>query len=783
MSTPRDVLIDIVAHYGEPLLASPLRCEGLLKDYCGGNRREIFVLVSCLRAGIIDQMRRQTGPSMKLICARLALKLEQNLAISGDVAKWAVESWAVALGMLKPEHATLSISKILERGDRAGLDGAAGAAGIAEAAAVAAPEAPVEAAPEAAAPETTAPGAEEPAPAVPETSPPAVEQPVEFIASEPDSDWDEPDWSESVTIQVFPDGSGQKPGLREAVRDAAENACLVLAPGLYRESLVIKRNVWIRAEGEAPTLESLSAAGVFSIEGACLRLDRLIIRGQGGKDKKTQAAVEIKSGRLIMSDCDVTSDSSTVLEVRGEKAEVSVRRCHLHDGKAGGVLFAEGGTGYLEECALYQNKLSQVVIGKDCAPVLFGCKISHAQMAGVYVSEGGEGIIENCDIWGNAVGGVQCRRGGNPRLRYCRISGNQRYGVLVAEQGAGLFEHCQIFENAQMGVTLSQQSEPRFSSCRVFDNNGPGVEFSEQAKGELLDCEIFANNGANVLVEDKSKVALYRCVIHDGQEEGLVVSEKSEGLFEACEISANARPGVLLIESGRAEFQRCVLHHGRDCGLTATKEAVGEFVDCEFTHHSGAAVLIGERAEVRLERCHVRENRAAGVHADDASPVLQDCVIEKNGGAGFTSTHNASPRMTDGEIAENTGGLLINSQGKGRWERVQFFDNRGDTVLVGEGGRPTMHLCQIEGALGAGMRFQSQGLGLIEDVDIFGSVGPGVEIEAGGNPSLKRVKVMLGKGPGFVAKADSTGRAESCDATENAGGDWQIDPAARFVRV
>ena len=75
-TTPRDVLIDIVARHGEPLLVSPVRCEGLLKDYCGTHRREIFVLVSCLRAGIIDQMRRQTGPSIKLICARLALKLE-----------------------------------------------------------------------------------------------------------------------------------------------------------------------------------------------------------------------------------------------------------------------------------------------------------------------------------------------------------------------------------------------------------------------------------------------------------------------------------------------------------------------------------------------------------------------------------------------------------------------------------------------------------------------------------------------------------------------------------
>src|SRR6202522_4148909 len=114
ISTPRDVLIDIVAKYGEPLLASPLRTEGLLKDYCGESRREIFVLVSCLRVGVVEQVRRQGGPSVKLVCARLALKLEQNLAISGDVAKWAVESWAIALGLLQAEFATAKLSDIFD---------------------------------------------------------------------------------------------------------------------------------------------------------------------------------------------------------------------------------------------------------------------------------------------------------------------------------------------------------------------------------------------------------------------------------------------------------------------------------------------------------------------------------------------------------------------------------------------------------------------------------------------------------------------------------------------
>jgi F-box protein 11 len=746
-TTPRDVLIEIVARQGEPLLASPLRCEGLLKDYCGEFRREIFVLVSCLRVGLVDQMRRQSGPSIRLICARLALKLEQNLAISGDVARWAVESWAVALGLMKPENATLFVHGL----------GVVQPAPVADAAG---------------------------SPPVPDTPPPLTDEPVEYFAEEPEPRWAAPDWdAPAVTIEVHPADSGQKPGLHDALQDAPDNACLVLKAGVYRESLTIKKNLQIRAEGDsAVTLESQTATAIV-LEGACLFLSRLVIKGVAGADKKAAPAVDVKSGRLVMEDCNLTSDALTVVEVKGAQSEAVLRRCHLHSGKAGGIMFAEEGAGYLEDCHLYQNKLSQVLIGKGCAPVLFGCKISNALMAGIYVSEGGEGLVENCDIWGNAFGGVQIRRGGNPRLRHCRISTNERYGVFVGEQGEGFFEDCQIFENARMGVSISQQSQPRFASCRIFDNHGVGVEFSEQAKGELLDCEIFANEGANIVVKDQSKPGLYRCVVHDGQKEGLVVSGNSEGHFEGCEFTANALTGVLLTENAKPVFQECVLHHGGENGVTAMHGAEGQFVDCEITHHAGTAVLIGEKAQPSFERCHIRENSAVAVHVDDAAPSFQACVIEQNAGTGFACTQNAAPRMVEGEIVENGGGLVVGSQGKGRWEQVQFLDNRGDTVLVAEGGRPALHLCHIEGAEGAGLHFQSQGQGVIDEVDIVGCGGPGIEIESGANPSLRQVRVREGRAAGIVVRAEGAGTADGCEVSGNAGGDWIVEENARLVKT
>jgi nitrous oxidase accessory protein NosD len=754
-TTPRDVLVELVAQHGEPLLTMPLRMDGFLKDYCGEFRREIFVLISCLRVGIVDQLRRPTGPSIKLSCARLALKLEQNLAISGDVARWGVESWAIALGLLEPTAATPSAPGLFDHSVRSPRPDAE-------------PDAPG--------------GLVAPREEAPPAAPPS--EPVEYLARPPEPRWQVGDWSSpSVTIEVFPDGSGQKPGLRDAVRDAPPDACLVLKPGLYRESLVIKKPLQIRGEAGAheTTLESQTACAL-QVDGGCVFVAGLLIRGLGGREKKVQPAIDVKSGHMVIEDCDVSSDCSTVIEVKGPQSEAYLRRCHLHDGKAGGILFQDDAAGYLEGCHLYQNKLSQIVIGKGSSPVVMGCKISHALMAGIYVSDGGEGLIEDCDIWGNAVGGVQARRGGNPHLRYCRISANERCGVLVTEQGEGFFEHCQIFDNSVVGVAISSGSLPRLSACQIFDNHGPGIEAIEHSHGDVLDCEVFSNEGANVVLRDGSDTQLHRCVIHDGRREGALVTA-ARGVFEECAFHGNALSGILLLEGASPELRKCVLHHGGGGGVEVGSKAQGHFVDCEVAQHSATAVMVRDDAEPHFERCHIIDNRGVGVHADAGSaPLLQECVIAHNGGTGFLCTQASSPRMIEGEITGNNGGLLVSAQGNGRWEQVHFTANHGESVLVAEGGKPELRLCRIENAQDIGVHFMPSAQGVLEEVEISGSSGTGIEVAENAAPLLRLVHVLDGRGAGILVRAQGGGTADKCEVARNAGGDWVVTDGSRLVQ-
>ena len=98
--TVRIKLAELVGRFGLDLCNDARRCEALLRDVCGGHKREINALVSAAREGVGSELRQSSvGVPKELIVARLTKRLHENLGLAEDLARWAVESWAVALGI------------------------------------------------------------------------------------------------------------------------------------------------------------------------------------------------------------------------------------------------------------------------------------------------------------------------------------------------------------------------------------------------------------------------------------------------------------------------------------------------------------------------------------------------------------------------------------------------------------------------------------------------------------------------------------------------------------
>lgn len=97
---PRAILKDMIRRYGSSLAQDPVRCEGILRDSCSKCHREIFVLVNASRQRIpADLTAPRLALPLSLMKGFLAKRLQDELGFSDEASRWAVESWADALGV------------------------------------------------------------------------------------------------------------------------------------------------------------------------------------------------------------------------------------------------------------------------------------------------------------------------------------------------------------------------------------------------------------------------------------------------------------------------------------------------------------------------------------------------------------------------------------------------------------------------------------------------------------------------------------------------------------
>lgn len=108
-SVPREVLQQLLQRYGRDLATDSFRLKGLLRDLCGNYRAEINVLLHAQAAGVPERLRR-LAPLLPLgeALALVSQHMEAEHYTAPAAARWAVETWALALGFELPASQPVS---------------------------------------------------------------------------------------------------------------------------------------------------------------------------------------------------------------------------------------------------------------------------------------------------------------------------------------------------------------------------------------------------------------------------------------------------------------------------------------------------------------------------------------------------------------------------------------------------------------------------------------------------------------------------------------------------
>ena len=100
---PRKKLQELINSHGSAICEDHKRCEAWLQDICAGKKKykaEIFALINALKQRVAaDLLNPPRGLPKAALFNRLVQRLYDNVGLDKKVASWAVESWALALGI------------------------------------------------------------------------------------------------------------------------------------------------------------------------------------------------------------------------------------------------------------------------------------------------------------------------------------------------------------------------------------------------------------------------------------------------------------------------------------------------------------------------------------------------------------------------------------------------------------------------------------------------------------------------------------------------------------
>ncbi|MFE4050584.1 right-handed parallel beta-helix repeat-containing protein [Streptomyces sp. YIM B13518] len=484
------------------------------------------------------------------------------------------------------------------------------------------------------------------------------------------------------TVQVTHTGTsrwrrrtGEYASLAAALEAAAEGDVLTVAPGTYRENLVVERAVTLRGpEGSPGSVRIAPPDGVPLTVRASAVVQDLHVEGQDA----TAPAVLVEEGTPELRDIRVVARAAAGIEVRGG-ARPTVRRCTV-DNPAG---------------------------------------------AGIAVVDGGGGVFEECEVVAAGQAGVAVRGGARPRLERCRVHHASGSGLTATGENSALEAvGCEVYEVRGSGVQVTGRATAHLTDCEVHRTTGDGVTLDTDAVLTLADCRIHDVPENAVDLRSRSVLTLTRTSVRRFGRNGLSVWDPGTRVdANQCEIfdSTGDYPAVWVSDGATAVLDSCRVHDVPDALFVLDRGSRADVVDSDLTQVRNTAVSVSDGATAQLDDCRIREAATGAWFRDHGSGgTLGNCSLDAVQ-TGVIVTKGADPtveRCTVGSPAE--AGVYVSAGGRGTFVNCRVTDSGGYGFHVIDGSRTTLRKCRTERCARGGYEFA-------EGDAASGSGGPVVE--------------------------------------------------------
>ncbi|MDT0472358.1 right-handed parallel beta-helix repeat-containing protein [Streptomyces sp. DSM 41014] len=485
------------------------------------------------------------------------------------------------------------------------------------------------------------------------------------------------------TVQVTHTGTsrwrrrtGEYASLAAALEAAAEGDVLTVAPGTYRENLVIERAVTLRGpEGAPGSVRIAPLDGVPLTVRASAVVQDLHVEGQDS----AAPALLVEEGAPELTDVRIVTRSAAGIEVRGG-ARPTVRRCTV-DNPAG---------------------------------------------VGIAVLDGGGGVFEECEVVAAGQSGVAVRGGGHPRLDRCRIHHTSGAGLTATGENSALEAvGCEIYEVRGSGVQITARATAHLTDCAVHRTTADGITLDTDAVLTLADCRIHDIPENAVDLRSRSVLTLTRTTVRQFGRNGLSVWDPGTRVdANQCEIfdSTGDYPAVWVSDGATAVLDSCRVHDVPDALFVLDRGSRADVVDSDLSQVRNTAVSVSDGATAQLDDCRIRDAATGAWFRDHGSGgTLNNCTLDGTQ-TGVIVTKGADPtieRCTVDSPAE--AGFYVSAGGRGTFLHCKVTGSGGYGFHVIDGCRTTLRRCRTERCSRGGYEFADIG------PDAAPGTGPDVE--------------------------------------------------------
>ncbi|MFI9820588.1 right-handed parallel beta-helix repeat-containing protein [Streptomyces sp. NPDC052013] len=486
------------------------------------------------------------------------------------------------------------------------------------------------------------------------------------------------------TVQVTHTGTsrwrrrtGEYASLAAALEAAADGDVLTVAPGTYRENLVVQRAVTLRGpEGSPGSVRIAPLDGVPLTVRAAAVVQDVHVEGQDA----SAPAVLVEEGTPELRDVRVVTRSAAGIEVRGT-ARPSVRRCTV-DNPAG---------------------------------------------LGIAVLDGGGGVFEECEVVAAGQAGVAVRGGAHPRLERCRVHHASGSGLTVTGENSALEAvGCEIYEVRGSGVQVTDRATAHLTDCDVHRTTTDGVTLDTDAVLTLADCRIHDIPENAVDLRSRSVLTLTRTSVRQFGRNGLSVWDPGTRVdANQCEIfdSTGDYPAVWVSDGATAVLDSCRVHDVPDALFVLDRGSRADVVDSDLSQVRNTAVSVSDGATAQLDDCRIRDAATGAWFRDHGSGgTLDNCTLDGTQ-TGVIVTKGADPtveRCTVTSPAE--AGVYVSAGGRGSFLNCRVTGSGGYGFHVIDGSRTTLRKCRTERCARGGYEFADGGGDAVS-----GAGGPVVE--------------------------------------------------------